>query len=285
MTLRGSSYVSYRIYDWKDRVHSPVTRISMMFKTNYDDSALFYASGESLKPQYIAASIKNHSAYIEMDFGDGVMAAVLGQDLTKHYWHNLTIFHENNQVVVILDDQMQILDIRGDIHNLLFDPEIYFGGGPNLSKRKGLASNNNFVGSLKYAFYNDVSVLFELKKANPKVHYIGVLEEEFREIEVDVIPITFSYAKSHIWWPMNTVDKLDLKFDFKSSKSSAVLAYSEVKFNDFQSNAETDGYWEVSGFIRPLLDTADRGFFRLHEGVQDGHFENFHTRPNLSSKG
>ncbi|XP_065086426.1 axotactin isoform X2 [Ochlerotatus camptorhynchus] len=245
LTLRGSSYVSYRIYDWKDRVHSPVTRISMMFKTNYDDSALFYASGESLKPQYIAASIKNHSAYIEMDFGDGVMAAVLGQDLTKHYWHNLTIFHQSNQVLAILDDQMQILDVRGDIHNLLFDPEIYFGGGPNLSKRKGLASNNNFVGSLKYVFYNDVAVLFELKKANAKVHYIGVLEEEFREIEVDVIPITFSYAKSHIWWTMNTVDKLDLKFDFKSSKSSAVLAYSEVKVNDVQMNVETDGYWEI----------------------------------------
>ncbi|XP_021696167.1 contactin-associated protein-like 4 isoform X2 [Aedes aegypti] len=239
LTLRGSSYVSYRIYDWKDRVHSPVTRISLMFKTNYDDSALFYASGESLKPQYIAASIKNHSAYIEMDFGDGVMTAVLGQDLTKHYWHNLTIFHENNQVTAILDDHMKILDIPGVIHNLLFDPEIYFGGGPNLSKRKGLASNNNFVGSLKYVFYNDVSVLFELKKANPKVHYIGVLEEEFREVEVDVIPITFSYAKSHIWWPLSTKDTLNLKFDFKSSKPSAVLAYSEVKTDD------AIGYWEI----------------------------------------
>ncbi|XP_062553411.1 axotactin-like isoform X3 [Armigeres subalbatus] len=239
LTLRGSSYVSYRIYDWKDRVHSPVTRISLMFKTNYDDSALFYASGESLKPQYIAASIKNHSAYIEMDFGDGVMTAMLGQDLTKHYWHNLTIFHDNNQVTAILDDHMKIIEIPGAIHNLLFDPEIYFGGGPNLSKRKGLASNNNFVGSLKYVFYNDVSVLFELKKANPKLHYIGVLEEEFREIEVDVIPITFSYAKSHIWWPLSTKDTLNLKFDFKSSKSSAVLAYSEVKTDD------ATGYWEI----------------------------------------
>ncbi|XP_058465792.1 axotactin isoform X2 [Malaya genurostris] len=239
LTLRGSSYVSYRIYDWKDRIHAPVTRISMMFKTNFDDSALFYASGESLKPQYIAVSIKNHSAYIEMDFGDGVMTAVLGQDLTKHYWHNMTIFHDHSQVTAILDDHMKIMQIPGEIHNLLFDPEIYFGGGPNLSKRKGLASNNNFVGSLKYVFYNDVSVLFELKKGNPKVHYIGTLQEEFHDTEVDVIPITFSYAKSHIWWPMNNEDVLNLKFDFKSSKATAVLAYSEVK------TSEGQGFWEI----------------------------------------
>lgn len=32
LTLRGSSYVSYRVYDWKDRVHSSVNRISLQFK-------------------------------------------------------------------------------------------------------------------------------------------------------------------------------------------------------------------------------------------------------------
>lgn len=32
LTLRGSSYVSFRVYDWKDRVHSSVNRISLAFK-------------------------------------------------------------------------------------------------------------------------------------------------------------------------------------------------------------------------------------------------------------
>lgn len=32
LTLRGSSYVSYRVYDWKDRVHSTNTRVSLHFK-------------------------------------------------------------------------------------------------------------------------------------------------------------------------------------------------------------------------------------------------------------
>ncbi|XP_037048941.1 contactin-associated protein-like 5 isoform X3 [Bradysia coprophila] len=239
LTLRGSSYVSYRIYDWKDRVHSPTTRISLMFKTRHDDSALFYASGESLKHQYIAASIKNHSLNVEMDFGDGVMTAVLGDGLTSHYWHNLTIYHERNTVRVVLDDQMKVMDVPGATTNLLFDPEIYFGGGPDLQKKRGLSSQNNFAGSLKYVYYNDISVLYELKNKNPKVHYIGVLEAEFYEADVEVIPITFPFATSHIWWPINQPDRLNIKFDFRSNRTTAVLAYGEV------TTSEGNGFWEI----------------------------------------
>lgn len=213
-----------------------MTRISMMFKTHYDDSVLFYASGESLKPQYIAASIKNNSAYIEMDFGNGTLSAILGNDLTKHYWHNLTIFHDQKTVKIILDNEMRLIE---GAKNLLFDPEIYFGGGPDLKKKKGLASHNNFAGSLKYVFYNDVSVLYELKRGNPKVHYIGILAAEFDESDIEVIPITYPFATSHIWWPIEHPDELKLKFDFRSSRNFAVLAYSEV------TTSEGNGFWEV----------------------------------------
>lgn len=244
LTLRGSSFVSYRIYDWKDRVHSSATRISLMFKTRYDDSALFYASGDSLKPQYIAASLKNHSIYIEMDFGDGIISTTLGDDLTSHYWHNLTIVHADYEVHLILDEQKKILETPSGINNLLFDPEIYFGGGPDLNKKKGLASHNNFAGSLKYVYYNDVSILYELKKGNSKVHYIGVLEPEFIEADVEVIPITFPFATSHIWWPITQPDHLNIKFDFRSSRTTAVLAFSEV------TTVTGTGYWEVTTQLR-----------------------------------
>ncbi|XP_059608344.1 axotactin [Phlebotomus argentipes] len=239
LTLRGSSYVSYRIYDWKDRTHSPLTRLSLMFKTRFDDSALFYGSGETLKHQYIGASIKNHSVYVEMDFGDGVISVVLGSDLTSHYWHNLTILHHYHEVHLILDDQYKIIDIPGSVQNLLFDPEIYFGGGPELNKKKGLVSKNNFAGSLKYVFYNDVSILYELKKGSPKMHYIGILEPEFYEADVEVIPMTYPFATSHIWWPINHTNEISIRFEFKSARTVAHLAYSEV---------ETDqgpGFWEI----------------------------------------
>jgi hypothetical protein len=104
----------------------------------------------------------------------------------------------------------------------------------------GLKSYNNFVGCLKYAFFNDISILYELKKGNPKVHYIGVLEPEMYETDVDVIPITFPFPSSYIWWPNRQTDNFTLKFSFKSNRSMAVLASSSV------TTATGNGYWEVS---------------------------------------
>lgn len=106
----------------------------------------------------------------------------------------------------------------------------------------GLRSFNNFVGSLKYVFYNDVSILYELNKTNPKVHYIGVLEPAFEEENITVIPMTFPFPSSHFWWRRSALyDSLSLTFEFKSSRNVAVLASSEVKLHN------STGIWEVSG--------------------------------------
>lgn len=71
------------------------------------------------------------------------------------------------------------------------------------------------------------------------VHYIGVLEPEYYEADVEVIPITYPFAGSHIWWPIERTDSLKLNFDFKSSKPIAVVASGDVKSN------RGLGYWEV----------------------------------------
>lgn len=69
--------------------------------------------------------------------------------------------------------------------------------------------------------------------------FIGVLEAEFSEIDVDLIPITFPFSTSHIWWPINKENELYIKFDFRSSRNTAILAYSEV------TTSSGSGYWEV----------------------------------------
>lgn len=94
-------------------------------------------------------------------------------------------------------------------------------------------------GSLKYVFFNDKSIIYELKRSNPMVHYIGVLAPEYYEADVDVIPITYPFADSHIWWPIARTDSLKLSFDFKSSKPVAVVASGNVTSN------RSLGYWEV----------------------------------------
>lgn len=239
LTLRGSSYVSYRVYDWKDRVHSAQNRISVQFKTRFDDSALFYAAGgyQGIN-HYIAVAIKDRKIRIEMNFGDGLLQADLGRNITNNEWKNLTIHHDNDRVHLILNDERLSLNITGN--NLLYiDPEIYIGGGPELKKIKGMASHNNFAGCLRYVFYNDISIIYELRKMNPKVHYIGVLRPEFYEEDVQVIPITYPFASSHIWWPNQRMNSLSLSLDFKSSRSMAVLAASDV------TTATGVGYWEL----------------------------------------
>ncbi|XP_020291708.1 uncharacterized protein LOC109858643 isoform X3 [Pseudomyrmex gracilis] len=241
LTLRGSSYVSFRVYDWKDRVHSSVNRISLAFKTKWDDSVLFYASGEiDDTPHYVAASIINGSVYVELDFGhNSKIFTMLGDYVTSDHWNNLTIFHNGTLVFVSLDDEVKVLEVPGDNYNMIIDPEIYIGGGPELHKKQGLRSYNNFAGSLKYVFFNDKSIIYELKRSNPMVHYIGVLEPEYYEADVDVIPITYPFAGSHIWWPIERTDSLKLNFDFKSSKPIAIVASGDVKSD------RGVGYWEL----------------------------------------
>ncbi|XP_028030555.1 contactin-associated protein-like 5 isoform X2 [Bombyx mandarina] len=238
LTLRGSSYVSYRVYDWKDRVHSANTRVSLHFKTRFDDSALFYASGQiDEKHHYIALSIHQEKVAIQIDLGDGPVEDYLGQNVNNNEWHNLTVILHENTVFVYLDEISETYEVHGTTRYVCIDPEIYICGGPDLYKMKGLKSFNNFAGNLKYVYYNDVSILYELKQNNPKVHYIGVLDPEFEEIDIEVIPITYPFATSHIWWPLNQSNSINLIFDFKTSKNMAVLAYSQI--------TSGQGHWEV----------------------------------------
>lgn len=149
----------------------------------------------------------------------------------------MTVILQENLVVVYLDDIRAMYEVPGDAKYVCIDPEIYICGGPDLHKMKGLKSFNNFAGNLKYVYYNDVSILYELKQNNPKVHYIGVLDPEFEDIDIEVIPITYPFATSHIWWPLNQTNSINLIFDFKTSKNMAVLAYSQITTGQ--------GYWEV----------------------------------------
>lgn len=73
-----------------------------------------------------------------------------------------------------------------------------------------------------------------------QVHYIGVLEPEFYEADVEIIPLTFPFPSSHIWWPATNVhNNMSLSFEFKSYRSMAVLVSSNV------TTAAGTGYWEV----------------------------------------
>ncbi|XP_014243197.1 contactin-associated protein like 5-1 isoform X3 [Cimex lectularius] len=242
LTLRGFSFVSYRVYDWKDRVHSSVNRISLHFKTRFDDSALFYASGENIYPpyrHYIGISLLNSTIIVDIDLGYGAVVKRMGSHLTDNKWHNLTLLHVNSTVTIYLDDTVAEMKLPGSNRHLYIDPEINIGGGTELNKNKGLYSVNNFIGSLKYVFYNDASILYELNKTSHKVHYIGVLEPLFAEVDVDVIPMTFPFSSSNFAWKVASREFLHLQFEYKSNKNAAVIAASAVM------SEKKPGWWEL----------------------------------------
>lgn len=126
-------------------------RGNVRFQTKWDDSVLFYASGEiDGTPHYVAASIINGSVYVELDFGhNSKIFTTLGDYVTSDHWINLTIFHNGSLIFVSLDDEVKVLEVPGENYNMIIDPEIYIGGGPELHKKKGFLSYNNFAGSMK----------------------------------------------------------------------------------------------------------------------------------------
>lgn len=110
----------------------------MFFQTRFDDSALFYASGEHEKFHYISASIQNGTVVVEIDMGDGnAVNTTLGHNVNSNRWFNLTISHSYNVVNVSLNSIKRTLYIEGSMNYLYIDPEIYIAGGPELHKKKG----------------------------------------------------------------------------------------------------------------------------------------------------
>jgi hypothetical protein len=111
-----------------------------MLQTNFDDSILFYADGESHKHHHLAVSILNNSVHVEMDFGSGPITFTLGDfgGVTSNHWHNLTLSHHGAKVIARLDKEEKELEVPGSHHHLYLDPEICVGGGPKMQQRKGM---------------------------------------------------------------------------------------------------------------------------------------------------
>lgn len=111
----------------------------IMLQTFFDDSALFYASGEPYLHHYIAVSLLNGTVHVDVDFGDGAVSTTIGQGLISNHWNNFTISHRHSRITVHLNDDSKELKLPGPNYYLYIDPEIYIGGGPEIQRKKGTA--------------------------------------------------------------------------------------------------------------------------------------------------
>lgn len=79
----------------------------------------------------------NDSVVVEVDLGNNAVVTWLGQSVTGNTWHNLTISHNHYTLSLSLDSETKVLELVDSQQYLYIDPEIYIGGGPELSSKTG----------------------------------------------------------------------------------------------------------------------------------------------------
>ncbi|XP_023238167.1 neurexin-1a-like [Centruroides sculpturatus] len=241
VTLRGYSYLTYRIYYWKDRVQSEANMLSLLFRTYVADSVLLYGAGEHPEYNYMAISIFRGKLYFEIDFGDGPLNTTLGYLLHDEIWHNVTVIHHGKVVKVMLDNRYTtILEATGDHHHLHLDPEVYIGGAP--LNAKGLRSHKKFVGCLKELYFNRKNILFSLHEANSAVRHYGIFLIEHGCSVVDVIPLTFRLKESRLLLNHSGGKEFDMTLEFKTLQRECVLASGFIEIENRR------GIWEVNNY-------------------------------------
>jgi hypothetical protein len=124
LALRGYSFVSYKIYNYKDKVHSDFNRIGFHFKTETSDGILLYARGEQPQHNYMAINLHNGILHFEMDLGDGaITASIEDVILNDNKWHNITIKHHSRSINIFIDDKnVKFMELPGPHHHLHVDP-------------------------------------------------------------------------------------------------------------------------------------------------------------------
>lgn len=237
ITLRGYSYLTYRIYYWKDRVQSEANMLSLLFRTYVADSVLLYGAGGHPEYNYIAISIFQGELYFEIDFGDGPMNTTLGYLLHDEIWHNITMIHHGKIVKVMLDNRHITILEATEKHHLHLDPEVYIGGAP--PNAKGVKSHKKFVGCLKELYFNRKNILFSLHETNSAVRHYGIFLIEYGCSIVDVIPLTFRLRESRLLLNQTGGREFDLTLEFKTFQRECVLASGFIQMDDRR------GYWEM----------------------------------------
>lgn len=238
VSLRGYSYITFRVYNWRDRVHSEVTRLSLDFKTYFEDSVLMYASGEQPLPNYVAISLYGGKLHFEINFGDGPLNATIGYTLNDEMWHTFTVYHHGKNVSLHLDSEWHSsLTAPGPHHHLYLDPEISIGAAP--TSAHGLKSHEKFIGCLRSFYFNDKSVLYELESGYKTALYHSMFPVEYGCQPSNVIPMTFPLPESKLVLTQPSRKKLQLSLEFKTSQANCVLASGDIK------TEKGIGIWEV----------------------------------------
>lgn len=252
VTLRGYEWLTYKLYD-VDTDGDPsieISRISMEFKTDRNTGILLYAVGGAPHYSHIIALL--HSGFVNVSIAfenqdwDFSISIELDRNRTDG-WHNLTLVHKGTLMYVHLDSKTKSKDVKNYLN---LDPHVYFGGGQNFVKTKGLKVTQNFIGCLQNIYFNDVSVLYDLKHGNGSTQYHGGPNVQYGCEPIQNTPLSFPRIGTLL--SLNLTDKynLELQMQFRTIQETAILLY--IGLTTFDSQTGTDSgileVWLLDGY-------------------------------------
>ncbi|XP_050401820.2 axotactin isoform X2 [Patella vulgata] len=274
MTFRGYEWIQYKLYDKKeDRLFSDNNRISLEFKTGRGSGVLLYAVGGTPYHTHVTASIHGGKLHTSISFGDHVsdLEFNMGLGLDDNRWHNLTIVHIKRSMYVYLNGKVEEQQVTSDQYFLSLDPNVYIGGGHNFVETRGLQITQSFVGCLRNVYFNDVSVLYNLKSGKKNCEYQGGRSAQYGCDPIQEIPITFPMAGSMLRWDVPKNDNLSVSFRFRTVREMAILFSVELLARDGFGGYEY-GYLEVwvkegKPFLSFVPSTRNRKGFRENQSI------------------
>lgn len=158
-----------------------------------------------------------------IDFGEKRHEALLGYNLANNRWHNVTITHSQNKILLNLDNKKSTRLLTGSSVHLDLQIPIYIGGLDRSLVGKTF-DTPNFIGCLSEVFINSINVIHgatyqtsrntttagPLKLSCPRNN--GLVEFPSRKSH---IKLSFS------WSPL----RFSVRLGFRSYTKSGVIAY------------------------------------------------------------
>lgn len=131
LSMMGYSTLGYRIYDWRDRHHSSINRISIQFKTVALDSILFFAYGDLLSNQLnsrnsISSSPPHAGTLIQVQPPYNSGTVNISSPLTIHRPVSHQVTSNSNYLAISLSNGTIVVEVSfGEqpilLSNLLYD--------------------------------------------------------------------------------------------------------------------------------------------------------------------
>ncbi|XP_050802809.1 chondroitin sulfate proteoglycan 4-like isoform X1 [Gopherus flavomarginatus] len=230
VSFYGDSYVELNIAESSTR-----TSLQLRFRTSKPHGLLFLAAGNEDH-----FSVELHSGYLQlrMNFGAGerVLHSQQSSRLNDLAWHLAELYHENDNVTLVLDKHYRTsTKMPGILYQLNIERGLYVGGSGTLDVPYLDRALTNFRGCIDDVLFNQHEILTSLRPypGFRNVHEVSLgCSDEFFASEDE--PISFFSSKSYVSFQLwNVQGEGCLECAIQTSAQRGLLLYHSGQAGDF----------------------------------------------------